>query len=254
MLALNVPKRRRGGSPERQTWKGTGRRTPEDRRVDGETVGEGRGTDQIPDGRERALKKARAVRGAGETYELTPAETYQVINTVIRIAQIKNLVRPLCEIAGVSRSGYYAWLTRTEADSLREERDHLDATLLKSSHDSHKGKVGYRVLYMEVFATLGFPINHKRILRLMRKFNIVTKIRRMNPYRKLSRATHKHRAVPNRLNREFRQSEPGKVSVIDIIYLPIASGENVYLSCVKDTRDRGIQTIHGSSYTSSFRR
>jgi len=86
--------------------------TPEVRRVDGETIGEGRGTNQIPDGRERALKKAREVRRAGETYELTPVEKYQVFNTVIRIAQLKNLVRPLCEIAGVSRSGYYAWLNR----------------------------------------------------------------------------------------------------------------------------------------------
>lgn len=149
-LAPNVPKRRRGGSLERQAWEDPGRRTPEDRRVDGETVGEGRGTDQIPDGRERALKKARTVRGAGETYELTTAEKYQTINTVIRIAQIKNLVRPLCEIAGVSRSGYYAWLNRAEAD------------------------------------------------------------------------------------------EPGKVFVTDITYLPIASSENVYLSCVKDVATREI--------------
>ena len=140
----------------------------------------------------------------------------------------------------MSRSGYYAWLNRAEADSLREEHDYLDATLLKKIHDSHKGKVGYRGLYMEVFATLGFPINHTRILRLMRKYNIVTKIRRMNPYRKLSRATHEHRVVPNRLNREFRQSEPGKVFVTDITYLPIASGENVYLSCVKDVATREI--------------
>ncbi len=98
-LAPNVPKKRRVGSPERYTWKCSGRRTPEGRRVDGETVGEGRGTDQIFDGRERALKKAREFRMAGETYELGPAEKYPVINTVIRIAQLKNLVRPLCEIA-----------------------------------------------------------------------------------------------------------------------------------------------------------
>lgn len=81
----------------------------------------------------------------------------------------------------MSRSGYCDWLNRAEADSLREERDYLDAALLKKIHDSHKGKVGYRRLYVEVFATLGFPINHKRIRRLMRKYNIVTKIRRMNP-------------------------------------------------------------------------
>ena len=138
-------------SPERHTWKGSGRRTPEDRRVDGETIGEGRGTDQIPDDRERALKKASEVRRVGETYELTPAKKYQTINTVIRIAQLKNLVRPLCEIVGVSRSGNYAWL-----------------------------------------------------------------------------------------NREFGQSEPGKIFVTDITYLPIASGENVYLSCVKNVTTREI--------------
>lgn len=42
--------------------------------------------------------------------EMTPAEKYQVINTIIRISQLENHVRPLCEIAGVSRIGYYAWL------------------------------------------------------------------------------------------------------------------------------------------------
>ncbi len=140
----------------------------------------------------------------------------------------------------MSRSGYYAWLNRAEAESLREERDYLDATLLKQIHDSHGGKVGYRALYMEVRATLGVRINHKRILRLMRKYNIVTKIRKMSPYRKLAKATLEHRVVPNLLNRQFRQSEPGKVFVTDITYLPIASGENVYLSCVKDVATREI--------------
>ncbi|WP_371811109.1 DDE-type integrase/transposase/recombinase [Exiguobacterium sp. JMULE1] len=46
--------------------------------------------------------------------------------------------------------------------------------------------------------------------------------------------------MPNRLNREFRKSDPGKVFVTDITYLPIASGENVYLSCVKDVATREI--------------
>jgi len=94
---------------------------------------------------------------------------------------------------------------------------------------------------MEVFAILGFPINYKRILRLMRKYNIMTKIRRMNFYRrKFSWAAHEHRVVPNRLNREFWQSEPVKVFVTGITYLLITSGENVYMSCVKDVATREI--------------
>lgn len=54
---------------------------------------------------------------------------------------------------------------------------------------------------MEVSATLTVRINHKRILR---------------------------------------QSEPEKVFVTDITYLPIVSGANVYLLCVQDVATREI--------------
>ncbi|WP_370251113.1 MULTISPECIES: IS3 family transposase [unclassified Exiguobacterium] len=193
------------------------------------------------------FKKARGTREAGETHRLTPKERYQVINTVIRTFRLKNLVRPLCEIAGVSRSGYYAWLTRAEDDSLREERDYADYLLLKHVHDRRDGKIGYRGLYMEVLDLIGAPMNHKRILRLMRKYGLVTKIRRKNAYRKLAKATHEHRTVPNRLNRQFDQDEPGKVFVTDITYLPTRTGQNVYLSCVKDVATREIVAHHLST-------
>ena len=54
-------------------------------------------------------------------------------------------------------------------------------------------------------------MNHKKIRRIMRKFNLVTKIRQINPYRKMAKATQEHKTLPNLLNREFDQSEPGKV-------------------------------------------
>ncbi|WP_454266134.1 IS3 family transposase [Rossellomorea marisflavi] len=192
-------------------------------------------------------KKARSSRKRGETPSLTATERYQAINMVVQKLSSGRFVTELCTLAEVSRSGYYAWLARRDIDSLREERDYADYLLLKRVHDRHNGRLGYRGLYMEILDLSGVPMNHKRILRLMRKFGIVTKIRRPNAYRKLAKATYEHRTVPNHLNRRFNQEEPGKVLVTDITYLRIGSGQNVYLSCVKDVATREILAHHVST-------
>ena len=83
-------------------------------------------------------------------------------------------------------------------------------------------------------------MNHKKILRLMRKFNFFAKIRRANPYKNIAKATQAHRTVPNLLNRQFTQDEPGKVFLTDITYLQYETGQTAYLSCVKDVATREI--------------
>ena len=94
---------------------------------------------------------------------------------------------------------------------MREETDYQDYLLLKSIYDQAKGKIGYRGFYMTLVDVLDTPMNHKKILRLMRKFNLYAKVRRANPYRHLEKATEAHRRIPNHLKREFKQDEPGKV-------------------------------------------
>lgn len=143
-------------------------------------------------------------------------------------------------MAGVSRSGYYDWLRNTEKLAIRAEQDHQDYLLLKSIYDAKRGKAGYRELYMAVADLTGMPMNHKKILRLMRKYNFFAKIRRANPYKNLAKATQAHRTVPNELNREFNQDEPGKVLLTDITYLSYRNGQRAYLSCVKDVATREI--------------
>ena len=54
----------------------------------------------------------------------------------------------LCELTGVSRSGYYKWLQNSGKQTIREEQDYQDYLLLKSIYDKAKGKIGYRGLYM----------------------------------------------------------------------------------------------------------
>jgi len=47
-------------------------------------------------------------------------------------------------------------------------------------------------------------MNHKKVLRLMKKYRLLAKIRRKNPYTKIQQATQEHRTKANILNREFR--------------------------------------------------
>lgn len=150
------------------------------------------------------------------------------------------MTRYLCDITGVSRSGYYKWLSNNEKQAIREEQDYNDYLLLKCIYDASKGKIGYRGFYMILVELLETPMNHKKILRLMRKYNLFSVVRRANPYRKLAKATEVHRSVPNILNRRFNQVEPGKVFLTDITYLQYRGGQTAYLSCVKDVATREI--------------
>ncbi|MBG9477369.1 transposase [Lysinibacillus sphaericus] len=150
------------------------------------------------------------------------------------------MTRHLCQVANVSPSGYYKWLQNREKHALREEADYQDYILLKSIYDQAKGKIGYRGFYMALVDVLDTPMNHKKILRLMRKFNLYAKVRRANPYRLLEKATEAHRRIPNHLNRAFKQEEPGKVFLTDITYLQYRGGQRAYLSCVKDVATREI--------------
>lgn len=51
----------------------------------------------------------------------------------------------------------------------------------------------------------------------MYKFNLNATISQAKPYKKIAKATHEHKAVPNHLNRNFYQKEPRKVLLTDIL-------------------------------------
>lgn len=153
----------------------------------------------------------------------------------------------LCEQAVVSRSGYYKWLQNIEMHCIREEQDFQDYLLLKSLYDASNGKMGYRGFYMELSEKFETPMNHKKILRLMRKYHLFSKVRRANPYRNLAKATAVHRSVSNHLSRQFKQDEVAKVFLTDITYLPYLGGQTAYLSCVKDVATREIVAYNVST-------
>lgn len=68
----------------------------------------------------------------------------------------------------------------------------------------------------------------------MKKYGLVTKVRKKNPYKIIMKKTQEHRTFENHLNRQFNQLVPGKVLCTDITYLYNKQGHPAYLSAVKD--------------------
>ena len=76
-------------------------------------------------------------------------------------------------------------------------------------------------------------MNHKKIQRIMRKYELFAKVRRKNPYKMMMKKSLEHRTFPNKLQREFSQTVPFKVFCTDITYIPFHD-RFAYLSVIKD--------------------
>jgi len=77
-------------------------------------------------------------------------------------------------------------------------------------------------------------MNHKKISRLMNKFNLRCPIRNLNPARQLQRQLKTSKVAPNLLNREFKAHGARKVLLTDITYIPRDNGKFSYLSVIMD--------------------
>ena len=130
----------------------------------------------------------------------------------------------LCELANVSRSGYYKWLLKAD----QQDKDYEDYLKINAIFVQGKSKYGFRSIKMRLP-----DMNHKKIQHIMKKYNLVSKVRRKNPYKAIMKKTMEHRIFPNKLKREFFQLIPYRVFCTDITYMRF-SGSFVYLSVVKD--------------------
>lgn len=127
-------------------------------------------------------------------------------------------------MADVSRCGYYKWLKHAD----EQDKDYDDYLKVKEVFDQGKGKWGWRNIKMRLKA-----MNHKKIQRIMRKYDLRTKVRRRNPYKQMMKKNLEHRIFPNKLQREFNQIVPLKVFCTDITYIRFHRSF-VYLSVIKD--------------------
>jgi len=146
----------------------------------------------------------------------------------------------LCEIAGVSRSGYYAWKKAEPFRLAREKQDRADFELILYAYQKRGYAKGARSIYM-VLLHMNPPVvmNLKKIRRLMKKYNLVCQIRKANPYRRMAKAIKTSNYAENVLQREFEFYGPRIVLLTDITYIPY-DGTHAYLSTILDAYTKQI--------------
>ena len=78
--------------------------------------------------------------------------------------------------------------------------------------------------------------NPKTVLRIMKKYDLLSEIRRRRKWQQLGQQVHKYK---NLLNREFRADGPNRKWVTDISYIHTRQGV-LYLSMIRDLYDNSI--------------
>ena len=159
---------------------------------------------------------------------------FQIIHEMVKSENNVLSVSMLCDIAQVSRSGYYRWVGAEEKRRELEERDRKDFELILIAYQYRRYDKGARGIYMRLLH-MNPPIimNIKKIRRLMKKYNLFCPIRKANPYRRMAKALQTNNVADNILNREFREHGPRMVLLTDITYIPY-SNTRCYLSTILD--------------------
>ncbi len=114
----------------------------------------------------------------------------------------------------------------------RKDKDEKDYILIKKVFDKKKGKIGARTIKMRL-RDENIIMNLKKIRRIMRKYGLVCKIRRVNKARVTLKKNKENMFVKNILNRKFKQNIPYQYASTDITYIKY-QGRFCFLSVVKD--------------------
>ena len=118
----------------------------------------------------------------------------------------------LCELFGVSRSGYYKWRKRGKPPNqyqLSQQILDKEITLLHEAHPSS----GCRALNARLRMKTGWIVCDLSVLRSMQRLHIQAKTRRTRPEPTVGTENPK---FPNILNRQFRAEQPFTRIVTDI--------------------------------------
>ena len=136
----------------------------------------------------------------------------------------------MCAALDISQRTYYKYRNS-------EDKDYYDYLIIKEIFDESKGTYGYRRICEGLLIKYGVIINHKKVKRIMTKYNIQPKyIKRFKAY-KYKRI--ESNVKPNLVKRNFNVEKENQIWVTDITYL-IFNGKRAYLSTILDLYDRKI--------------
>ena len=114
-------------------------------------------------------------------------EKYEVIIQMLSKDNNQLNIKWLCDVAGVSRSGFYSYRNRKINPSKKELQDREDFELILKAY-THRGyNKGSRSIKMYLEHN-GIIMSRSKIQRLMNKFGLFCPIRKANPARRNSKS------------------------------------------------------------------
>ncbi|MBQ4570905.1 MAG: IS3 family transposase [Bacilli bacterium] len=159
-------------------------------------------------------------------HKSTTREKIIFINLYLNVYSLSTM----CEVLEISKRTYYKYRNV-------EDKDYYDYLIIKEIFDESKCTYGYRRVCEGIKIKYGVIFNHKKVLRIMNKYNLKPEyVKRLHPntYKRIE-----ENVKPNIVNRDFNVDHPNKIWVTDITYL-IFNNKRAYLSTILDLYDRSV--------------
>jgi putative transposase len=144
------------------------------------------------------------------------------------------LVR-MCQVLGVSRSGFYAWQRRPLSPRAQANQRLIER--MRVLHQNTRQAYGARRMWA-LLNRVGERCGRHRVARLRRLAGLVA-LRRQRFVRTVQARQPESAALPNRLNQQFAVSAINRVWSADFTFVPTRAG-GLYLAVVLDLCSRRI--------------
>lgn len=152
-----------------------------------------------------------------------------IIKQVWKEVRKQLTVGTFCRALQLPRSTFYRWLHTVD-----RELSEIEEQIIEVCH-RHRQRYGYRRV-TAVLKRNGLSVNHKKVLRIMREYQILSKVRRK---KKVYVGGAEPVVCPNILQRNFMTTAPNQKWFTDITYLTFGE-KTLYLSTIMDAFNREI--------------
>jgi len=140
----------------------------------------------------------------------------------------------MCEVLGVSRSGYYKWLNRPKSNQ-KERKEKLTSQIKRVYLDSRRNYGSPKIT--KQLNSEGVSVSQKTVSRIMKEEGIRSKT--VKKYKATTNSKHNLPVYPNLLDQQFKVERPGQAWVADITYIWTSEGW-LYLATIMELYSRRI--------------
>ena len=140
---------------------------------------------------------------------------------VIYMNRDRYAISTMCKFFEVSRSGYYDYVKRMDKPAF----DNEIAEQIRVIQESADKTYGYRRMW-KCLKQKNVHRDPKTILRIMKKYELLSEIRRKRKWKYMGQQLHRYE---NLLNRQFQADHPNRKWVTDISYIQTKQGTQYFI-------------------------